>query len=67
LIPEGKEVTVPEPAPDLVRVREHSRVGSVVKVAVTFLSEVTLTIQVLPVGESQPVQELKAEPKCGEL
>ena len=61
LIPLGRLVTVPEPVPDLLTVREN--VGT--KVAVTATSEVRATVQVPVPEQAEPLQPAKAEPAAG--
>ena len=59
LIPAGLDVTVPLPSPVLLTVRvKNWRL----KVAVTDLAAVTLTVQVVPDTELQPLHPPKREP-----
>jgi len=61
-IPAGLDVTVPLPRPALLTVSvKYWRL----KVAVTDLAAVTLTVQVVPDAESQPLHPPKREPLFG--
>jgi hypothetical protein len=62
LIPAGEEVTVPVPVP----LFETIKVKSLrVKVAVTFLAAIILTVQVVPLVLSHPDHEVKSELPSG--
>jgi hypothetical protein len=58
LMPAGELVTVPVPVP--LRLTFNVRCVAV-KVAVTFRAAFIVTVQVLPLVESQPVQLVKEE------
>ena len=59
MMPEGEEVTVPDPVFVIVRVFDR------VNMALTDLSAVIVTVQVVPDTEVQPVQPAKEEPVAG--
>lgn len=63
LIPEGAEVTVPDPAPLFVTVSVFGVGATISKVAVTLLSLSIVTVQVPPVHA--PDQPAKIEPEDG--
>ena len=63
LIPAGEEVIVPVPVPVLAT--ERLKVLRV-KVAVTFLAALRVTVQEVPVALSQPDQLVKSESAAGE-
>ena len=63
LMPLGELVTVPEPVPPLVTVKESD--APPVKLAVTAFKASTVTVQVAPAADVHPVQLLNVAPLKG--
>lgn len=59
LMPDGVEMTVPEPLPAFVT---FNVLGAFTKVAVTFFASFATTVQVVLVPEHAPLQPVKVEP-----